>query len=303
MAKNENLIKSKIRSGAMPTIDAEAVGSIKIVVPPIEVQKRIVNVIDNFEAISSNLKIGLPAEIEARHKQYEFYRDAILEYVSTGKMIHLGGGGVEVENLILILQYVFGKVNIKLSDIAEYSKERIDALKVKTNTYVSVDNLLQNRIGKTVSAHVPKTGSLIKYNKGDILIGNIRPYLKKVWFAENEGGTNGDVLTIHCTNKNVSQKYLYYVLSSDKFFNYDTGHSKGAKMPRGNKNAVMDYEFSLPSLNEQNRVTGILNKFNSLCNDITTGIPAEIKARQKQYEYYRSKLLDFKKLPETESAL
>ena len=91
-------------------------------------------------------------------------------------------------------------------------------------------------------------------------------------------------------------KYLYYVLSSDHFFEYDNNNSKGAKMPRGNKEAVMNYSFYLPIIGNQQRIVSILDRFDTLCNDISEGLPAEIDARNKQYEYYRDKLLNFKRL-------
>ena len=148
-----------------------------------------------------------------------------------------------------------------------------------------------------ISNHVPTDGKLIKYMPNDILIGNIRPYLRKIWFADNIGGTNGDVLTIRLNdNSGTEPKYLYHVLSSDDFFIYDTNNAKGAKMPRGNKDAVMKYKFSVPTLLEQRKIADILEHFYAICNDITTGLPAEIAARQKQYEYYRDKLLTFKEL-------
>lgn len=129
---------------------------------------------------------------------------------------------------------------------------------------------------------------------GDVLIGNIRPYLKKIWFSDRTGGTNGDVLVVSPKESNVLPRYLYYVLSSDEFFTYDMQRSKGAKMPRGNREAVMNYSFALPSLDEQKRIVSILDRFDALCNDISSGLPAEIEARQKQYEYYRDKLLTFR---------
>jgi type I restriction enzyme S subunit len=87
---------------------------------------------------------------------------------------------------------------------------------------------------------------------------------------------------------------LYYILSSEEFFIYDNNNAKGAKMPRGNKTAIMEYSFYVPSLEEQERIVTILDKYDALCNDLSSGLPAEIKARQKQYEYYRDKLLTFK---------
>ena len=146
---------------------------------------------------------------------------------------------------------------------------------------------------------MPKNTALIAYRKNDILIGNIRPYLKKIWKADNNGGTNGDVLTIRIKKDApiiVTPDFLYYVLASDDFFNYDNGHAKGAKMPRGDKMAVLEYKLSIPTISEQTRITGILDRFDTLCSDITEGIPAEIEARQKQYEHYRDRLLSFKEI-------
>ncbi len=146
---------------------------------------------------------------------------------------------------------------------------------------------------------VPIESNLIKFNCRDILVGNIRPYLKKIWFSDCVGGTNGDVLVIRSKNIDVAYpKFLYYVLAADKFFEYDNQNSKGAKMPRGNKDAIMSYKLYLPTVEKQKKIVNILDRFDTLCNDISEGLPAEIKARQKQYEYYREKLLNFKELSE-----
>jgi type I restriction enzyme S subunit len=160
---------------------------------------------------------------------------------------------------------------------------------------VSVENLLPNKLGKTQANSVPQTGRLISFNPGDILIGNIRPYLQKIWLSNCYGGTNGDVLTIQIKDREkIDPRFLYYVLSSDSFFIYDNQNSKGAKMPRGDKNAIMKYRIPVPPLPVQERIVNILDRFDKLCNDISEGLPAEIEARQKQYEYYRDKLLTFK---------
>ena len=174
----------------------------------------------------------------------------------------------------------------QLGEIASYSSERIGAEYVTADTYVGVDNLLPNKEGKTTSSYVPASGNLIKFLHGDILIGNIRPYLKKIWLATCSGGTNGDVLTIHPNNlEEINSKFLYYVLSSDTFFLYDTQNAKGAKMPRGNKSAVLRYCVPVPPLPVQREIVRILDSF--------TELTAELTARKKQYEYYRDKLLTF----------
>ncbi|MFC4804505.1 restriction endonuclease subunit S [Filifactor villosus] len=193
---------------------------------------------------------------------------------------------------------MFSNVNkIVLSSIARYSNQKISAELLNVENYVGVENLLKDKLGKVDSSHVPKVGSLIAFKRGDILIGNIRPYLRKIWMADIDGGTNGDVLAISikedCENI-IVPRFLYQILSNESFFEYDIKFSKGAKMPRGDKNKIMEYEFVLPSVPVQEYIVSILDEFDALINDISQGLPKEIELRQKQYEYYREKLLDFK---------
>ena len=176
----------------------------------------------------------------------------------------------------------------RLEEIAHYAKTRIDCKTINEDNYVGVENLLQNKAGKTKATSVPTTGMVIAYQKNDILIGNIRPYLRKVWLADCEGGTNGDVLTVQIKDtEKVLPQFLYYVLSSEKFFLYDIQNSKGAKMPRGSKDAVMKFEIPLPPIEVQREIVRILDNFTNLTAELT----AELTARKTQYAYYRDKLL------------
>lgn len=260
--------KNYVSSGmGNPKLMSNVMARIIIPVPPLPVQEEIVRILDNF----TNLTAELTAELTARKQQYEYYRDELLTF----------GDDVQV---------------VQLLDIAQYSKDRIEASEVDKNTYVGVDNLLQEKQGKTISSYVPTEGRLTKYHVNDILIGNIRPYLRKIWFSNNEGGTNGDVLAIEVTSNLILPKFLFTVLSSERFFFYNIQNSRGAKMPRGDKKAIMRFPIPIPSLDEQQRIVDILDRFDALCNDISIGLPAEIEGRQKQYEYYRDKLLTFKRL-------
>lgn len=130
----------------------------------------------------------------------------------------------------LIEKYCPNGVEYKeLRDISTYAKNRVDAKTVDDKNYVGVDNLLPNKHGKTSSSYVPKGGNLIGFNQDDILIGNIRPYLKKIWLAEYGGATNGDVLTIQILTRTLDPKFLYYCLSSDQFFCMICNMLKGQK--------------------------------------------------------------------------
>ena len=257
------------KMGSLPQISLAVTEDFKIPIPPIEIQSEIVRILDTFTALTTELTEKLTAELAARKKQYEYYRDLLL---------------------------TFDSVEFKpLGEIAKYSSERISAQNLTENNYVGVDNLLSNKRGKIFSSHLPNKGNFAKFFSEDILIGNIRPYLKKIWFADCEGGASGDVLTIQVENKNIVRpKFLFYFLSSDNFFYRFNNSVKGGKMPRGDKNFVMKYEIPVPPIEEQERIVKILDRFDKLCNDISEGLPAEISARKKQYEYYRDKLLTFK---------
>lgn len=183
-----------------------------------------------------------------------------------------------------------------LGEIAEYSRERISAEELDPCTYVGVDNLLQNRAGRIDSSYVPTSGNLTRFEEGDILIGNIRPYLRKIWLSDRTGGTNGDVLVIHPTDDVLSSRYLFQVLTDERFFEYNVQHSKGAKMPRGSKPQILQFLVPIPcpeepekSLAIQGEIVRILDSFTELTAELT----AELAARKKQYNHYRDQLLTF----------
>lgn len=259
-----------------------------------KIQSRIVQVLDNFDTVCNDLNIGLPKEIELRQKQYEYFREKLLTFVAEGEYTESRVEEWDNSAIIKLLQWVFGPIRVKLGAVAEYSQKRISVTDLTPETYVGVDNLLQDRKGKAVATFLPDQGSVTTYNQGDILIGNIRPYLKKIWFSNQVGGTSGDVLTIqNSITPCMENKYLYYILSDDRFFYYNVQYSKGSKMPRGDKKAIMQYKFILPSITEQKRIVSMLDNFNTLTNSLSEGLPKEIELRQKQYEYWREQLLNF----------
>ena len=178
----------------------------------------------------------------------------------------------------------------KLEEIAHYVRERIKVSEIDVCNYVGVEHLRQNTEGREMSVTLPDADFVIAFRSEDILIGNIRPYLKKAWLADCNGGTNGDVLTIRIDDKmSISPQYLFYILSSERFFSYDMKYAKGAKMPRGDKKAVMNYEIPVPPLPIQNEIVKMLDNFTELTAELT----AELALRKKQYNFYRDSLLNF----------
>lgn len=131
----------------------------------------------------------------------------------------------------------------KLSEYASFVSEKISCSKLNKNTYVGMDNMLPDKAGITESEYVPKEGMATAFRKGDILLGNIRPYFKKIWLAEFDGGCSPDVLCLRC-NDGVSPEYIFSVLAQDAFFEYDVKGAKGSKMPRGDKNHIMAFPIT-----------------------------------------------------------
>lgn len=277
----ENYFRNIGSKMQMPQIATPDTDNYKIPIPSLETQQKIVKILGKF----TELEATLEAELALRKRQYRYYRDLLLDFDN-----QIGGG--IADGYQCRLKNVVWKT---LGEVAEYSKNRICSDKLNEHNYVGVDNLLQNREGKKLSGYVPSEGKMTEYIVNDILIGNIRPYLKKIWQADCTGGTNGDVLVIRVTDEKVNPKYLYQVLADDKFFAFNMKHAKGAKMPRGSKAAIMQYKIPIPPLPEQEKIVAILGKFDTLTHSVSEGLPHEIALRRKQYEYYREQLLAFPK--------
>ena len=145
----------------------------------------------------------------------------------------------------------------KLGDIAEFSTARVSSAKLDCKNYVSTENMLQDFQGVVEAKSVPNDTNVISFTCGDILISNIRPYLKKVWKATFDGGCSSDVFVLHATDT-VAKDYLHYAVANDKFINYVMSGAKGVKMPRGDKNQMRTYQLSLPSIQEQHKIAKLL---------------------------------------------
>lgn len=150
-----------------------------------------------------------------------------------------------------------------LSEVSVYRKDRIGSDKVNKGNYISTENMLSNRGGVENATTVASAKTFPAYKKGDILLSNIRPYFKKIWYATQEGGCSNDVLVVKA-GKTVDSKFLYYVLSDNNFFNYSTVTSKGTKMPRGSKNAIMKYWVPNLDFPTQKKIADILSSYDKL---------------------------------------
>ena len=148
----------------------------------------------------------------------------------------------------------------KLENIAEYVNEKIKVSKIENGRYISTENMLPNKNGIVRANKELNLNKVNYFKKGDILISNIRPYFKKIWYATFDGGCSNDVLIIRVKDQNmILSRYLYYLLSEDKFFKYIMSGSKGTKMPRGDKKQILRYIIKVPTLKEQNKIVNIMD--------------------------------------------
>lgn len=143
----------------------------------------------------------------------------------------------------------------ELSELVGFVTDKINANKVTLDTYISTENMLLDRGGVESAIKLPTAARFNHYKNGDTLFSNIRTYFRKVWLAEFEGGASADVLIFRSKDSNkLDPVYLYFILSNEDFINYTVLTAKGAKMPRGDKAAIMQYKFFLPDIEKQRKV-------------------------------------------------
>jgi type I restriction enzyme S subunit len=149
--------------------------------------------------------------------------------------------------------------SIKLKNVVEYSNERVNINQISIDNYVSTDNLLANKQGVTKALGLPpKSDKLPAFNAENILVANIRPYLKKIWFANKDGACSPDVLTFKVKDGFLPE-FVYYALFRDDFFDHVMKGSKGTKMPRGDKNQILDFTIPFLTLDNQENITALLS--------------------------------------------
>ena len=145
-----------------------------------------------------------------------------------------------------------------LEDVINFSTTRVNSSELNKDNYVSTENMLQDYQGIVKAKSVPEDVNVVSFSCGDILISNIRPYLKKVWKATFNGGCSSDVFVLKA-NDNIESGYLHYVIANDKFINFVMSGAKGVKMPRGDKKQMETYSLSLPQIQEQHKIARLLS--------------------------------------------
>ena len=166
----------------------------------------------------------------------------------------------------------------KLSDICSFRKGKVEVENLNAKNYISTENMLPNKCGITEASSLPTVSLTQEYNSGDVLVSNIRPYFKKIWQAEYDGGCSNDVL-VFVPKPNTDKDFLYYVLADDDFFTYSMATSKGTKMPRGDKTSIMQYEVPLIDLQVQKKIASVLKALDErikLNNEINNNLEQQV---------------------------
>lgn len=176
----------------------------------------------------------------------------------------------------------------KLGEVTIPVRDRIEASCLDSSSYISTENMLPNKSGVTLSSGVP-AGNAIKFEKGDVLISNIRPYFKKIWRANKVGGCSADVICLRASSE-VNPLFLYYLLSQNLFFDYVMQGAKGTKMPRGDKNQIMQWTISIPSITLQAKIASILS---SLDDKIEINRRINENLEQQAQALFKSWFVDF----------
>ena len=252
---------------------------IEIPLPPLEVQTEIVRILDKFTSLEAELE----AELDCRKRQYEYYRDKLLSFEN------LGGQEVEWKKMSEVGTFIRGN-GLQKKDFTEEGVGCIHYGQVYTHYGTSATETI-------TCCSLELAAKLRKASKGDIVIAttseNVEDVCKAVaWLGEDDIAVSGDAF-IYKHNQN--PKYMAYLFQTLDFFNYKKKKATGTKVIRLSGDAMGSYLAPIPSLEEQQRIVSILDRFESLTTSLQSGLPAEISARRQQYEYYRDKLLTFKR--------
>jgi type I restriction enzyme S subunit len=273
---NENIktFKNKSNGSTFEAINTQEIKKISIPIPPIPIQQEIVNILDGF----SKLQAELQAELQARARQYKYYRNDLLNF---------DGKEVERKTLGEIGEFIRGKRFVK-DDIVTKGVPCIHYGEMYTHYNIWAK--------ESKSFLEPALAAKLRVaNPGDVIIVSAGETVEDIGNGVAWLGESNVVIHDACFafRHNLNPKYISYYLQTELFRSQIKKHISSGKISSINASGLSKAKIPIPPLAEQERIVNILDKFDKLVNDISEGLPAEIKARQKQYEYYRSKLLTF----------
>ena len=297
------------KAGGVPSLTQTILNKVLIPVPPLPIQNEIVKLLDNFTELTAELT----AELLLRKKQYNFYRDSLLNFVRVDDTIVQTDRQTDRQTALRIGEFrafcrEFVVEYCRLGDIAEivrgnglqkcdFTEEGIGCIH-----YGQIYTKYGTFANKTLSfVPVELATKLKRVSSGDLVVAitseNVEDICKCVaWLGNDDIVTGGHAAIIkHQQNS----KYLAYVFQTEDFFRQKRKFVVGTKVIEMSPKKLAEIVIPIPPLEVQAKIVSILDRFDALCNDLTQGLPAEIAARKKQYEYYRDKLLTFRRKEES----
>ena len=274
----KQFIMMKAVSATVVSIRKPMIEGFEIPVPPLPVQEDIVRILDNF----TNLAAELQAELQARQQQYNYYRDTLLSFEGREDVQWMKLGDVATE--------WYRGAGIKRDEVSEEGTPCIRYGEIHTTYSIWFDECVSHtdEDGQPTKKYADHGDILFAITSEDIpFVGNSVAYLGKERIM-----VGGDIVVM---KHDQDPKYMSYVLStSDAVKQKGKGKVK-SKVVHTSVPSLQEIVVPIPSLDEQRRIAEILDNFHTLTNDLSQGLPAEIEARQQQYEYYRDQLLTFKR--------
>ena len=287
LTNNQNKIYNKKTGAGIPHVHGKDIAKFSIPLPSLYIQSEIVHILDSFTLLTAELT----AELTARQKQYAFYRDYLLDFSNedvTKKIPDIDCSNVEYKRLGDIATAIYRGAGIKRDEVTETGIPCVRYGEIYTTYNVTFNNCVSH-------TDEDKIQNKKYFEHGDVLFAitgeSVEEIAKScVYLGHDKCLAGGDIVVL---KHNQNPKYMAYVLSTT---NAQSQKSKGkvkSKVVHSSVPAISDIIIPIPPLAEQEKIANMIERFDHLCNDISNGLPAEIEARKKQYEYYRDTLLSF----------
>ena len=273
--------KKTVNNSSMPSVQMGELRKWLFPIPPLSVQTKIVQILDTFTAITAELTAELAAELDMRNKQYQYYRDKLLSENELAKV------GFEWKSLGEVGEFIRGKRFVK-TDIIEFGTPCIHYGEIYTHYDIWAD--------KTRSYISPELAKNLRFaRKNDVIIVSAGETVEDIgkgvaWLGEEPVVVHDACFVFR---SEINPKYVSYFLRTKSFHDQIKKHISYGKIASINSQGLSKAIIPIPPLAEQARIVAILDKFDTLTQSISDGLPREIELRQQQYEYYREALLSF----------
>ena len=310
LKKNIKYFEDKAISGKLPQISTGITDNYKIWLPSIIIQNKIVKILNRFQELLSDTKGLLPLEIEQRRKQYEYYREKLLTF-DEGEGYALSTAQRQITSKFFELLKKAAKITgVGVSDKVEWKTLReisVGNLKYGSGAsaieydgevrYVRITDIDTNGNLKEEKFSPSEIEEKYFLNYGDILFARSGATVGKNYIHQSgeKSVYAGYLIRLIVNQKLALPKYIYHCINTTEYFKFVENTKSNGSQPNINAKQYSDFKILLPPLPVQEYIVSILDKFDALVNDLSQGLPREIELRQKQYEYYREKLLNFEK--------